>query len=345
MIVAGTFFPAGSSRAVPARTTVDGRLLRISDESGAVLAEIPIRKVRASSRLGNLMRRIELPDKSRFETQDNDGVDALLREGGRLFSGSMLHGLESSLRWVAAAVVIAAISVFVMIRYGFPAGADWLAHRTPGSIAAAVSNQTLGTLDKFALSPSRLPQADKNKANKLFQRVAAANPQGPWHYRLLFRNSVSVGPNAFALPDGSVVMTDQLYALVQKDDELEGVFGHEMAHVYHRHGLQMVYETSLLPAALALITGDASQFGQIATVLPTMLIESSYSRGFEQQADDDSARTMKRIGADPAALGTLLMRLDKEICEKRGGCGPSWLGSHPATAARAARLRDEAKSR
>jgi Zn-dependent protease with chaperone function len=344
VIVTGTFFPAGSSRAISARASVDGRVLRISDESGAVLAEVPLRTVRASSRLGNLLRRIELPDKSRFETPDNDGVDMLLHEGGRLLSGSMLHGVESSLKWVAAAVVVAAISVFAMVRYGFPAGADWLAHRTPGAVSVTITNQTLGTLDKFALSPSKLSAADKSKADKLFQRVAAASPQGPWHYQLLFRNSVAVGPNAFALPDGSVVMTDQLYALVQKDDELEGVFGHEMAHVYRRHGLQMVYEASLLPATLALITGDASQFAQIATVLPTMLIESSYSRGFEQQADDDSARTMKRIGADPAALGELLVRLDGEICGKHGGCGPSWLGSHPATAARAARLRDEAKS-
>lgn len=344
MIVAGTFFPAGSSRAVPARATVERRLLRISDESGAVLQECRLGMAQVSSRLGNLRRRIELPGGSRFETEDNDGVDALFWSGGRLFASSLLHGLESSLKWVAVAIAIAAISVFAMVRYGFPAGADWLAQRTPGAVAVMISNQTLGTLDKFALSPSRLSQADKAKVTRLFQRVAAASPQGPWHYQLLFRNSVHVGPNAFALPDGTVVMTDQLYPFVQKDDELEGVFGHEMAHVYHRHGLQMVYEASLLPATLALITGDASQFGQIATVLPTMLIESSYSRGFEQQADDDSARTMKRIGADPAALGALLVRLDGEICGKHGGCGPSWLGSHPETAARAARLRDEAKS-
>jgi Zn-dependent protease with chaperone function len=344
VIVAGTFFPGGSSRAIPAKASVEGKRLRISDEAGAVLAEFPLRKVRASSRLGNLMRRLELPDESRFETPDNDGIDLLLQERGRFLPGSMLHWLESSLQWVAVAVVIAGVSIFAMVRYGFPAGADWLAQRTPRPVAVEISRETLVTLDKIALSPSELPAAEQQRANRLFQRVAAASPQTAGPYHLIFRDAPRVGPNAFALPDGTVVMTDQLYPLVKKDDELEGVFGHEMAHVYRRHGLQMVYEASLLPAAIALITGDATQFGQIATVLPTMLVESSYSRGFEQQADDESARTMKRIGADPAALGALLERLDKEVCGKRGGCGPSWLGSHPATAARAARLRDEAKS-
>jgi Zn-dependent protease with chaperone function len=344
VIVSGTFFPGSSSRAIPAKASVEGRLLRISDDAGAVLAEFPLRKVRASSRLGNLMRRLELPDKSRFETPDNDGIDMLLHEGGRFLSGSMLHGLESSLKWVAAAVVIAVVSIFVMIRYGFPAGADWLAYKTPRPVAVEMSRETLATLDRIALAPTKLPTAEQQKASKLFQRIAAASPQSAGPYHLIFRDAPRVGPNAFALPDGTVVMTDQLYPLVKNDDELEGVFGHEIAHVYRRHGLQMVYEASLLPAAIALITGDATQFGQIATVLPTMLVESSYSRGFEQQADDESARTMKRIGANPAALGELLTRMDKEVCGKHGGCGPSWLGSHPATAARAARLRDEAKS-
>ena len=38
------------------------------------------------------------------------------------------------------------------------------------------------------------------------------------------------------------------------------------------------------------------------------------------------------------ALADLLERMDKKMCGKES-CGPSWLGSHPATALRAARLR------
>jgi predicted Zn-dependent protease len=78
--------------------------------------------------------------------------------------------------------------------------------------------------------------------------------------------------------------------------------------------------------------------GHIATIMPGVLLQSSYSRAFEQQADDDAAAVLRRMGKSPAPLGDLLERIQKKIC---GGdsCGPSWLGSHPATAARAARLR------
>jgi predicted Zn-dependent protease len=75
-------------------------------------------------------------------------------------------------------------------------------------------------------------------------------------------------------------------------------------------------------------------------VLSGILVESSYSRGFEQQADDDAAATLKRMGAKPSRLAELLQRLDQAHCAK-GGCLPSWIGTHPDTTSRAFRLRKE----
>ncbi len=343
-MLAGTFFPGGSSRPIPAGASLsEAGMLTITDDSGKALAEIPFKHVRVSARLGNLRRRLELPDHSRFETADNDGIDAMFRAAGRRRWSALVDRLESSIRWVAISILVAAAATALTIVYGFPAAAAWLARETPRPVLTMISDQTLKTMDRLALRPSQLKPGDMRKARMLFARVTAVGVQGKSGYRLLFRDGGALGPNAFSLPDGTVVMTDELYVLVKRDDELEGVFGHEMAHADHRHALQMLYESSLLPVAIALMTGDATQFGQIATVLPTMLIESSYSRGFEQQADDDSAVMMKRIGADPSALGEFLERLDKKLCGKNG-CAPSWLGSHPAATERAARLREEAKS-
>ena len=41
---------------------------------------------------------------------------------------------------------------------------------------------------------------------------------------------------------------------------------------------------------------------------------------------------------NPAALADLLERMERKVCGPKQ-CGPNWLGSHPATALRAARLR------
>ena len=65
--------------------------------------------------------------------------------------------------------------------------------------------------------------------------------------------------NAFALPGGTVVMTD---AIVQaaadkgiSDDALVGVLAHEIGHVVHRHGMRMVVEQGVLNMGLGLAFG------------------------------------------------------------------------------------------
>ena len=77
----GRYFFAHSARFVLARAAVvAGKMLRIESLDAAVLAEVPMRKVRVAARLGRIARRFDLPDGACFETDDNDGADAMLRE-------------------------------------------------------------------------------------------------------------------------------------------------------------------------------------------------------------------------------------------------------------------------
>ncbi|HEY5347918.1 MAG TPA: M48 family metallopeptidase, partial [Rhizomicrobium sp.] len=273
------------------------------------------------------------PDGGCFETADNDGVDKLLRRGS-----GFLHRLENNWRVLLLSLAVAAAATAWFAFFGVPLLAGWLAERTPPEVADFMTKQALETLDGRALQPTKLNAAQQRRFNTLFAGVAAAEGRGPGHYRLLLRNSPVIGPNAFAFPDGSIVLTDQLAVMVQKDAEIEGVFAHEMAHVNHAHVMQRVYQAALVPAAIAFVTGDASQASHVAAILPGVLLQSAYSRAFEQQADDDAAALLRRRHEDPGALANLLERLDAQVCG-HDGCGPSWLGSHPATADRAARLR------
>jgi Zn-dependent protease with chaperone function len=216
--------------------------------------------------------------------------------------------------------------------------AGWLARHTPPSIAVYTARQTLDAMDKIALNASKTPHGVQQRYLKLFAMIASQAPRGQSGYRLVFRDAPAIGPNAFALPDGTVILTDQMIPLVKRDAEIEGVFAHELSHVDRAHGLQRIYQASLVPAAIAFITGDASQLGQFAAILPGILLQSAYSRAFEQQADDDAAALLRRMGQTPAPLADLLERMEKKVCG-HGGCGPNWLGSHPATDLRAQRLR------
>ena len=342
MAIEGRYFFPKSARHVPARLSVEaGATLHIQGEDGAVLAEAPVRKVRVSPRLGNIARRFDLPGGGHFETYDNDGVDALVRGTRHLSGGGWIDRLERSWHSVAISVLLAALAVYAVVTYGIPATAIRLAQDTPPSMSRVLADQTMNVLDRSYLLPSRLGAEQRNKAQALFDRVASHAPRGRAGYRLVFRGGgIIVGPNAFALPDGRIVMTDELWGVVKNDDEIEGVFAHEMSHVDHAHGLQRVYEAALIPAAIAVVTGDVSQVSQLSVILPGILVQSAYSRAFEQQADDDAAALLLRMGAKPSHMADLLERLENKACAKKS-CGPSWLGSHPETASRAERLRAE----
>lgn len=340
-MIGGRFFFPHSARFAPARARIeDDGAFKVTGDDSAVLALLPFRKVQVSSRLANIARRLVLPDGSCFETYDNDGVDDLLALARRFGGDSWVDRLERSWKSVAVSVALAGLAGYVFVAFGIPAIAMKLALATPPAVSHLMSDQTLHALDGAYLKPSTLPQADRAKAEALFARVAEVEPRGPGGYQLVFRGGGRIGANAFALPDGRIVMTDQLWALIKNDDEIEGVFAHEMAHVNHAHGLTRVYEASLIPAAIAVLTGDLSQVSQLSVILPGILVQSAYSRDFERQADDDAAATLTRIGGHPAALAAFLERLETHACGKKE-CLPSWLGDHPATDARAERLRAE----
>jgi Zn-dependent protease with chaperone function len=249
-----------------------------------------------------------------------------------------LHRLEQSWRMILASLALAAVAAATFAFYGVPWTAGWLARHTPQSVARLTTQQTMYALEGRILKPSRLVPGLQSATQDMFRDIARQAPRGEKGYRLLLRDAPLVGPNAFALPDGTIVITDQLVRLSKNHEEVTGVIIHEMSHVDHAHGLQSVYQAALVPAAIAFITGDVSQAAQFAAVLPGILLQSAYSRAFEQQADADAAELMRRRGEDPAQLGAFLERIEARLCGK-GACGPSWLGSHPDSSERAARLR------
>ncbi len=337
----GRYFYPGAARFVPARAVVvPKRILQIEDEHGDVLAQVLGRQVKVSARLASLLRRFDLPDGARFETPDNDGADSLIWGLRKRRRGRFTDRLERAWPVVGLSLIVTLFAGYYFMAQVLPMAAEWLAMKTLPAVAHTMSEQTLRTLDRFAVTRSQLTAAEQFRATKLFMRVAAHARGGAGAYRLVFRGGGRMGPNAFALPDGTIVMTDPLWKLIKNDAEIEGVFAHEMSHVDHAHGLQRVYEASLVPAALAIFTGDISQVSQMAAILPGIIAQSAYSRGFERQADDDGAATLRSMGEKPSHMAELLERMDKTVCGKNG-CPVSWIGDHPETASRAARLRLE----
>src|SRR5690606_20088845 len=145
-----------------------------------------------------------------------------------------------------------------------------------------ISKQTLSLLDSQLLQPSQLPVARQQALKEKFHAFTRGLPRADG-LRLDFRHSPGIGPNAFVLHDGQVVMTDQLVALAEDDAELLAVLGHEAGHHERRHGLRRAMEKSAFLVVMGFLFGDVSGAGALSVSLPILLLESGYSRQHERE--------------------------------------------------------------
>ena len=93
------------------------------------------------------------------------------------------------------------------------------------------------------LSPTTLTHERQIKLRADFDTfLKAAGDTTP--YQIEFRAMKGQGANAFALPSGTIVISDELVLLAEDDREIVAVLAHECAHVRHRHVLRAVLQNS-----------------------------------------------------------------------------------------------------
>ena len=78
----------------------------------------------------------------------------------------------------------------------------------PPGMDTSLGESTLAAIDNSLMQPTQLSATEKQRIQAAWQQVegtlsAAQVPD----WRLVFRKS-RIGPNAFALPGGTIVMTD-----------------------------------------------------------------------------------------------------------------------------------------
>ncbi|PYB77453.1 MULTISPECIES: M48 family metallopeptidase [Rhizobium] len=339
-IVAGRWHPPRSSRAEAAGLFGEGKTLFVRLETGGDPVSVgDVNRVEVSDRIGRVPRRIVFPDGSMFEAGDNDAIDGWLKRHGRT---GIIHEVERFhprlLAFVAAIILLS----FAIYRYAVPALVEIAVVVTPPAVTEWMASGTLLSLDKAVFSPSDLPEEKKNEIRSAFNEVAAHSVRGVASYNLNFRKGGVIGPNAFALPDGTLVITDELITLTDGDmDMIVGVLAHEIGHVERDHSLRQLYRAAGTAGLIMLIAGDVGSAGEDILTNGAALVSLSYSRDAESEADRISVELMAKAGRDPRAIGRFFARLE----EKLGvDSETSFISTHPGTAERRQAIEDYVKS-
>jgi predicted Zn-dependent protease len=300
-------------------------------------------ELRISPRLGNTPRFIHLPDGGCLEVTDSDAIDSAIDRLGGYEANRFLHRLESRYTTAFAALVVCLGVIFAVIEYGIPALARQVALALPPGVESKLGREGLEALDRGIFGPSALEPSTQSRLRALFQRLAGGDVVSP-EARLELRSSAQIGANAFALPSGIVLLTDDLVKLARNDEELIAVMAHEMGHLRHRHILRQVLQSSMTALLVAVLLGDLSSIAGLSATLPTFLVQQKYSREFEREADAFAAETLRDHGMSTVHLANILKRMSEYDDGVKGGL-LDYLSSHPATRERIELLSADQRSR
>lgn len=218
--------------------------------------------------------------------------------------------------------------------------------------AAPATAQSVSNSDMFSKSLQAAQEAlrqfgpweslqEERRVADIGYRVVAES--GFIKYPITFHLIDMPEPNAFALPGGHIFVTRGMLEMGLDDDMLACLLGHELAHVVFEHGLKMERRATLLnvlsQAALVGViigaensrrdpvnpqldpyglsrdnsSGDLIQGTAAAGLVISELLLRSYSREFEDQADEEGQRWAAGAGFQPTGTKDLFGLMNSRL--------------------------------
>ena len=306
---------------------------RVTVTGAGIAREAAIGRIQVSERVGDTMRRFTFEDGAVCEILDNEAVDQWLAQLGAHSAEHGVFRLERNWRYALFALAATALLSWAFIRWGIPAAANHAAQVLPRSVDTAIGQGGLEALDRVFFEPTRLSMPQQTQLRAQFERMQQQMNTG-LPLRLELRAGGAIGPNAFALPSGIIVVTDELVRIAEHPEEIESVLAHEVGHIVHRHSLRMVLQGSASALLMFTVLGDVSSLSTLAASIPTVLVQAKHSRDFESEADAYAVAWLKQQGIATHYFNDLLQRMEKhQAAEGHADDSEvmSYFSSHPRT--------------
>jgi Zn-dependent protease with chaperone function len=323
--VEGYWYPAGRGQRhdVVVSLNDDGCLLIATDPAserpmtwGLVREIVNVSEIKVSDRLAKIPRFLHLSNGSTLELQANNAIDRFL---DRAVPDSVAHSAANAVhrfesRWVyaIAALFLVIVGIVGFLRYALPPIAAQIALLVPTDVEEAIGAEVLGHLDTDYFDDSRLSQSRQSEIRSIFNQLVE-NVDLDYRYQLNFRSGV--GPNAFALPGGQVVVTDEFVELAHNNEEILAVLAHEVGHVEGQHVLRRLIKYAASVVVLVTVLDDVTAISGLAISAPAFMMSMQHSRSHETDADRFAVNYMNAHGRDPMALASILTRLTGDISE------------------------------
>lgn len=340
----GIFFDGRSARKQPVALNLSAGHIELDGADAPV--SYPFDQARMAEPFANTPCVLDFADGGRLEIHDRGVSGAVQQALG--YRPSRIERWQH--RWYVAlfALLVLGASIFAAVQWGVPAAAERIVPALPASVDKQLGDRALAALQDQMFAPSRLGAARIAEVQAIFNTVRPARTRMP--LKLMVLNMKGKPPNALALPNGVIIMTDEMVEFIlgdakELDDkmtaQLAGILAHEIGHIEGRHAMWSVTRGSLLALGSAALFGD---FSAVVAGLPALMINLDYSREMEHASDDYAVVRLRQLGISAAPLADLFDALEKAYAVESNM--PKWLreqsvylSSHPATEERSARFR------
>ena len=143
--------------------------------------------------------------------------------------------------------------------------------------------------------------------------------------------------NAYALPDGHVIVNSAILDSIHSPEELVALLGHEFAHVEKRHTMKLLCRNLSGYLVVSLVFSHAN--GIMSTLIDNArnVEQLSYSRVFEQEADNYGYQVLINNKMDPNGMLQLFQMLNTVSKVDI----PKFMSSHPLTKERIATVKNK----
>ena len=171
---------------------------------------------------------------------------------------------------------------------------------------------------------------------KLADHLSAVSGIDPDHLKIHLVDQDEI--NAFALPDGHLIVFSGLIRDCQNEAELAGVLGHEIAHIERKHVMKKLAKELGL-TVLVSATAGGHHNSEILKETVRVLSSAAYDRSLETEADQTSVQYLIKAGIDPRPFAHFLARMPKEMDQDPSGIFSA--STHPDSDIRAKEILEQ----
>lgn len=250
--------------------------------------------------------------------------------GGTEAQTAARRGRHRELKLIGGLVAFAgAVTLFVFV--GVPLLSGPLARATPPSFEEGMGQNFDNQLGTLFRTCDGQPGQDALYA---FGQRLADRTDTPFNIQVRAVQAPMV--NAFALPGGPVLVTDDMIREANSPDELSAVIAHEVSHVELRHAMQAVWRSLGAGLLLDAVVGGGSGAGQQAVLLAGQATDLRYGRDAESEADARGQQLLHAEGLSSKGMALFFVRMDgKEGGDPNLSSVEEFVSTHPDSARRA----------